>query len=763
MTLAATVAIAANVAIAATVTVATLWTLAALWTLAVIRVCDAAENALVQGQRAIRRDSFNLRFNLSVNGPGTGEIYFHLDGEGNGYLLRIDGGTFALGKTANGKFAAFKAAPVVPPATGTLLIKKRGTRITVFLNEQKVTTADDKSYRGGAFAWRSSGGVTISDGSLQDVGDIFLTDDFMRTTQTTGRTTQDVESHGSWTPASGKWVILGPGNPETSTAVFQLCYRGNPKDADARGVYRAGYWFWDDYVYAASLRFGSPDDLAALRFYETATDSYFLIEWDGAAKALRAIRVANNNQSVLAERPATAFLPEQWYRIKVMVLGEQMRAFIDDVPVFTIPLPGAVDGSIGLEARGKDVRFDDVQVFSLKLTHKEFADYDGRLSPALNEALAAAENQERLTEKFSHEATMRDWATTEGAWHPIDGESNRGIEWHQCTFYQGTLGWTAGENDERGTAALLLSPEPGMLQQGYRAICSFDTKAGWSDVSVFEDGDLETEKHFNGPPLKLEISADRRRILVTYGDEPLLKASRSAASASLAPYRSFAFGRHISGRVEKQISVTSENLLNYPFSRAPSDWFTTGTWELHPRWTCDPRYAWFSGVNKTGPAELWNKRKFEGDYTVEAFVACMLLGNFPHYNVPINFRVTVGADQMKPGRGYTCIYRWVDGFAEILRNGTQVVADASEVDTMLFRDHPNARGEHMHRWWLDIKVQKRGNEVRFYIDRKLWLKFIDDQPLNGPFICISTENNGIMVSRVKITYEKTNGKALLLR
>ena len=62
-----------------------------------------------------------------------------------------------------------------------------------------------------------------------------------------------------------------------------------------------------------------------------------------------------------------------------------------------------------------------------------------------------------------------------------------------------------------------------------------------------------------------------------------------------------------------------------------------------------------------------------------------------------------------------------------------------------------------------MKIQKRGNEIRFYIDRKLWLTFTDDKSLAGPFICVSTENNGIMVSRVKITYEKENGKALVTR
>ena len=118
---------------------------------------------------------------------------------------------------------------------------------------------------------------------------------------------------------------------------------------------------------------------------------------------------------------------------------------------------------------------------------------------------------------------------------------------------------------------------------------------------------------------------------------------------------------------------------------------------------------------------------------------------------------------MKPGSGYTCIYGHIDRPAEILRNGVSVASEASHVDSTLGKDFVNVRAEHVHRRWFHLRVQKKGKEIRFYVDGKLWLKFEDDQPLNGPYIGISTEKNGIMVSRVKITYEKENGKALITR
>ena len=71
--------------------------------------------------------------------------------------------------------------------------------------------------------------------------------------------------------------------------------------------------------------------------------------------------------------------------------------------------------------------------------------------------------------------------------------------------------------------------------------------------------------------------------------------------------------------------------------------------------------------------------------------------------------------------------------------------------------------DHVHRRWFHLGVPKKGKEVRFCVEGKLWLKFEADQPFNGPYTGISTEKNGIMVSRVKMTYELENGKGPITR
>ncbi|NQT19559.1 MAG: hypothetical protein HQ592_07630 [Planctomycetes bacterium] len=719
----------------------------------------AMEGKLSVGRRAIRTGSFNIKLELTAEGEGEGEgeIYFHADSEGNGYLLKLSDKKITLGTSQAGRFSPLDEhnigdGSVLRRGTNILLIKKRGDSIRVFLSDSPVLSASDRTFAAGAFAWRSSGDLKLSGGALREIGEIYFTDDFMRETQTVRNTTQRVADHASWTPsAGGEWYVLGPGRPETSTAVFQLCQKSR---ADGRGIYTAGYWFWENYIYAASVRLGTLNDLAALRFYEFDSRNYFLFECNPRSRRAELVSVRNGQRTALAGKEV-GFLHNQWYRIKILIRGGRFRAYIDDVPVLDESLPGAVCGGIGLEARGREVRFDDVQVFSLRLSEEDFADDN---SQALRRTVLAAESAQNITASFTKRPTMKQWATDEGAW-----ENRGGIDWTDSVYYDGALAWSPRQNarngaPSRGTVALLLAPETDDLKQGYRIVCSFDQTAGWRDVAAFKVGKRVAGRRQKKEPERLAIVAADGNVELRLGDEALLKEALPAG------YRAFHFGRCTKGDVSEAFSLSTEKLLDYPFTRAPADWFAGGTWELRPRWTCDPKFNWFSGVNREGGAELWNKHKFEGDYTVEAYIACMLLGVFPKdYAFPINFRITVAADEMKPGRGYTCVYGFIDRPAEILRNGVSVASEASHVDATLWKDFEHARSEHVHRRWFHLKVQKKGNEIRFYVDRRLWLKFEDVRPLNGPYIAISTEKNGIMVSRVKITYEKENGKALVTR
>ena len=712
---------------------------------------------LTAGRQPIRRDAFNLRFDVSARGEGAAEVHFHTDSAGGACVVRFTANAVSVSRQGAGGAVLLKQAAVKVPESATLLIKRREDSVRVYVGERLVLEAAERSMHRGGYAWGASGGLELSNDAFQAVGDIYFADDFMRETPPlkvplwpySARAripkTQELVSHGAWAPRAGQWTVLGPGSPETSAAIFQLCSRGNGRD---RSSYGAGYWFWEDYIYAASLCMRGADDAAAMRFYERAEGEYFLLEWDGSIPAVQLVKVGEAGRSVVASEPI-GFLTDQWYRIKVLVRDLSARVYIDDTLVLQAALPAAVCGGIGLEARSSETLFDDIQVMSLKLTAEEFAD---DASPALLRAVAAAENAEGVTAFFSSRPTMKDWATEEGAWQVVDG-----IEWNDHVYYSGTLSWQPSEAVERGTVALLLSPENGEIARGYRLVCSFDSAAGWRHMALFRDNVNLLARKENKQIERVAIEADGR-VRITVGDEVLLDEALSAE------YSGFSFGRVRMGDIGKAPVAVTSQMSDCRFARSPAGWVTRGTWEIRPRWTCDPRFSWFSGFSGDGIAQIWDKRRFTGDYTVEAYVACMLQKDFPHgYFPPINFRVTVGAEKMEPGSGYTGIYGYVDRPAQLLRNGVVVASEDREVDATLHQDEVSMRAEHVHRRWFHLKMQKKGSEVRFYVDRSLWFRYDDPEPLDGPYVCISTQNNGIMVSRVQITYEDEDGKRLVTR
>ena len=161
----------------------------------------AMQGELTVGRRAIRTDSFNIKLNLTADGKGESEIHFHADSNGNGYLLKLSDKQATLGTSQAGRFSPLDEHNIdddSAPRRGanTVLIKRRDDSIQVFLNDQAVASASDRTFTGGAFAWRSSGGLKLSGGALQEIGEVYFTDDFMRETRTVRKTTQRVADHG---------------------------------------------------------------------------------------------------------------------------------------------------------------------------------------------------------------------------------------------------------------------------------------------------------------------------------------------------------------------------------------------------------------------------------------------------------------------------------------------------------------------------------------------------------------------------------------
>jgi hypothetical protein len=59
----------------------------------------------------------------------------------------------------------------------------------------------------------------------------------------------------------------------------------------------------------------------------------------------------------------------------------------------------------------------------------------------------------------------------------------------------------------------------------------------------------------------------------------------------------------------------------------------------------------------------------------------------------------------------------------------------------------------IHRRWFYLRIEKRGNRLRYFLDGRMILEFTDPELLEGSRVGFWTYNNGIMIARVRISSE----------
>ncbi|MFC1582894.1 hypothetical protein ACFL4W_05080, partial [Planctomycetota bacterium] len=201
------------------------------------------------------------------------------------------------------------------------------------------------------------------------------------------------------------------------------------------------------------------------------------------------------------------------------------------------------------------------------------------------------------------------------------------------------------------------------------------------------------------------------------------------------------------GITREDVWTYSDSLFDYKFTRSPSEWRVgSGTWEVTNRWQCDPRWTFFSGYTDKGGAVIWNKRKFEGDITVEFYAGIKMnreKGNKYQYASDIN--CVIGGDGQSASSGYNLLFGGFKNSRSCITRGKEVVAET--------RDTVIPVSLNIHRRWFYIRIEKRGDLLSYFIDGRKILEFRDAQPLSGDRIGFWTYDNGIMVARVRISSE----------
>lgn len=243
-------------------------------------------------------------------------------------------------------------------------------------------------------------------------------------------------------------------------------------------------------------------------------------------------------------------------------------------------------------------------------------------------------------------------------------------------------------------------------------------------------------------------------------------AQASGTAPGLAAPRPQAIGLAGSFPDFQSVAISSPHVYDYTFATAPTDWrVESGIWEMTNRWACSPGWSWFGGRSNE-VAAIWNKHKFSGNMSVQFYFA-FKMENSGTYNpannqyrwweYPADAAVTIGGNGTDLSSGYTFIVGADDNRHTIFKRGNELIGESTAPTALLpsYNDGVPAEMDRLiHRRWWYVRVDKIGSKVACYLDNKLIFTYDDPKPLDAGQVAIWTYNNGIMLSRVQIYYDK---------
>jgi tetratricopeptide (TPR) repeat protein len=216
---------------------------------------------------------------------------------------------------------------------------------------------------------------------------------------------------------------------------------------------------------------------------------------------------------------------------------------------------------------------------------------------------------------------------------------------------------------------------------------------------------------------------------------------------------------------DESVEVTSQRLYDYTFGSAPTDWVPAGgTWEITNRYSCEPDWNFFGGWSR-GLCALWNKRDFEGDQAVEAYVAFrhgLKWADAHWFYIPTDLNINLCSDFNDLSSGYSFIYSGRNGSTTMIRRGTQVLAETTEAKALvpqftdsnpLFQQDDQGREfGTFHRHWWRLECRRAGSRLSFAVDGNLLLEATDPNPVRGGHVAFWTVGSGMMIARVRVAY-----------
>ncbi|GAB4154643.1 MAG: hypothetical protein Kow00107_04660 [Planctomycetota bacterium] len=523
----------------------------------------------------------------------------------------------------------------------------------------------------------------------------------------------------------------------------------SPATLEEDAFLRAGYPFWDDYTFEVTVR-PMGEGMVGLAFYVRSNTDYFALRWWGdnsrrsaTSNILELVRVHNGSEQVLASSYG-GFYPDQFYRLRLVVAGQKVTAFIDGFKVLEADSNELCAGGIGLLASdGYGAYFDDVKV-------------------ANNRIFRETPKRRRINEIWREQSDMRDWADPSTDWtRRFQGDGSVVFNYKYHIF---------------GLTDIVVRPE-NLVEN--LVVSAFTDQTNSSGVTFEYDPREEfariswANKSGNGrgstdQPLRLDleqpitIRVSKKSIEIIQDDVPRLRTSffltDGATGLSIGGFTSL-----VDRDGMPLVEVTGPGIRDYTFEESPSDWYVVdGKWGVMNKWICDPRWSWFGGLNLDGMAAVSSKFELSGNYSVDVFFATMMMVNDPPYEMIGNYGVSVDTDGLQPSSGMSILVAggmnaWTgvasgDEFKKlIMRYDEKRRSDNSRnpympVDNRLMY----LNNEVVHQRWYHVRVVRKNNVVDFWFENKLVHTINDYDDSVGRKVMLWTYRNGWLISRVRI-------------
>ena len=707
---------------------------------------QAATVLLAVASRAFAEDGYEWldadcpsEFNIAAviklpAGGAKAKLVFDYADKDNHCAVALADGELKVIQVSGGKVAAlWPACKLTGGAAQALLVKRRHSRLAVFLDGELVGQVERAKPAGGRAGTTASGGAQFAGVRMQETAPVYFADDFMRTEDQTG----------SWETVSGEWQTksIESVKPDPAKSANPFSYGAVAKDS---ALTVAGNWFWDSYLYRVAVKPEAPGAVGLVVFYQDPQNHLLFRWWAGDTQHLPNARelvlVRAGKEQVLASA-AGAYQPGQWYRLTVKATDARVEVAVDGKPALSLDSPPFGGGKVGLYAEHcKSVSFDDVLC-------RHWASPADDPSPRLDAP--------RLTAQFTKEDSMKTWANPDSDWTKGDDDW-----WWHCGEFWGDASFGAELPEPGGaaaTAAFTIHADRNKPQSGY--MLTADSAADGSKISYAltrQGKSLGSGTHEVGEwPVSVEVRRNGRALLVEIGEQCVLSVTDAAPLAGTASALKTTGVRIPT----EQLFVTGTHCIDDTFATAPVEWWQgKGNWQVTNRWNCSPDWTWMASTGSIAPV-LWTKRAFAGDFLAEAYV-CNKMDlqagrGSTGYSHPGDLNMTVCGDGRSLNSGYSFLYAgWDNSAAGMFRQNDECVPR----DTAAVLVNPTSRNPDFHHHWFDVRVERRGGILRHWVDGKLIHEYTDPNPLPAGRVALwdigtPQGTGGLVIARARIWYE----------